>query len=467
MTISKEDQYRQLVTDVKASYPLYDDVCEHSEKELYWCKDCKEINLWSYWQGSLDADILLVGQDWGNPWDTSCESLMAKIRDADHAPILDYMNGNTNPTDCNLVELFHGIGYDITKPNDKTFFTNFALGYRTGKISGGFRKKWADHDSAFFPRLVEIIKPKVILCLGRDTYEAVIESLKIPLPTAIASYNAFMESTYNPHTYTLDNGHLSYVFALAHCGSYGTMNRNRGNALPNGDLLYLQRRDWDNVKRYLQLSRNFEAAIDLSETINTLPLCPASEKNCNQDSLVWFGISQLMQEIMKEAGAVSAIYESNVLQNNEFIRISLECIERQLLLNLAKLFDKSRVCGQLNCSLPNLLELCIADQDHFPAGTTDPAVLNLKETIDLSEQLIPRGVRNKKMAHFDLLGLFAGNEVKICYSDIEIMLLSLVKSLNLIGIRLMGIDQQFPSLDQYIKVYRKQIQLLDSSTADQ
>ncbi len=62
MTMSKEIRYKNLVAKAKASYPVYDGNQELQPNELYWCKECEEINLWTYWQGRnhLDADILLV-----------------------------------------------------------------------------------------------------------------------------------------------------------------------------------------------------------------------------------------------------------------------------------------------------------------------------------------------------------------------------------------------------------------------
>ena len=63
----KISAYKSLVEDVQRCDKL--DKCnENSKVQLEPCKICDEINLWSYWQGGirhLDADILLVGQDWG------------------------------------------------------------------------------------------------------------------------------------------------------------------------------------------------------------------------------------------------------------------------------------------------------------------------------------------------------------------------------------------------------------------
>ena len=251
MEISKEERYRDLVKRARASYPIYDDTQEPSKDELYWCKECNEINLWTYWQGRghLNARLMLVGQDWGHPWDSSCEGFMKKVENTVPGPVPNYMEGNTNPTDNNLKILFSELHKDISKPCEDLFFTNFVLGYRTGKISGNFKKAWADKDSEHFKELVNIIEPKVVLCLGRSTYEAVMQALEPDKKPLIRRYNAFIESKDNPRTVYLESGKELAVFALAHCGAIGTMNRNRGRKV--GDRLELQREDWGRVGHYL------------------------------------------------------------------------------------------------------------------------------------------------------------------------------------------------------------------------
>ena len=75
-TVSKELQYQELIADVQKAYLS-------ESRELCWCNECKEINLWAYWQGRghLDADIMLVGQDWGSPWDTPSFETMKNVCD--------------------------------------------------------------------------------------------------------------------------------------------------------------------------------------------------------------------------------------------------------------------------------------------------------------------------------------------------------------------------------------------------
>ena len=81
----KVNAYRQLVCDVQNCAKLNDCNKSSSKKavELEKCPFCYEINLWSYWHGgvnNLDADILLVGQDWGNYHDKKCSDLIEQIK---------------------------------------------------------------------------------------------------------------------------------------------------------------------------------------------------------------------------------------------------------------------------------------------------------------------------------------------------------------------------------------------------
>ena len=192
MDFSKEKQYRELADYVRAAY-------QSGARDLLWCSDCREINLWTYWQGRghYDAQIMLVGQDWGSPWDFDASGGMEKIRELNRGKSAVYMEGNDNPTDNHLVELFHSIGFDIMRDAPDLFFTNFVLGYREKGISGGFKDIWARQDAPFFCRLANIIKPHIILCLGKDTFIPVLRSLNCEIPK-ITSYNRFIESDKNP-----------------------------------------------------------------------------------------------------------------------------------------------------------------------------------------------------------------------------------------------------------------------------
>lgn len=246
----KQMKYRDLITRVKESYPPRDSADDGKALRLYWCEDCEEINLWTYWQGrrNLNAKIMLVGQDWGCPWDESAQHTMEQIILANNRQEYHYLENNPSITDKRLIRLFQEIGYeDIRRPYSDLFFTNFIHGYRNKGLSGGYQQSWAEHDKGYFQELANIIAPKVILCLGRSTFEGVLSAFNVSLPSRIKDYNSFIESSSNPVTVTLENGITTYVFALAHCGAMGTLNRNRKkNANLDNQLA-----DWRKVNSYL------------------------------------------------------------------------------------------------------------------------------------------------------------------------------------------------------------------------
>ena len=245
----KYTAYQQLIARVQASYPAYHKATEYEKGQLVWCNDCQqEINLWSYWQDSLDAKIMLVGQDWGCPFDKTSLPTMTQIQKANNGDVYDYLSENPSRTDHNLITLFStALNKKITTSCDDLFFTNFVLGYRTHGTSGNYQKEWAEHDSAFFKELVEIIEPKVILCLGKATFRAVLASLAPDQKPRIGGYNKYIESSRNPVIVTTPSEANIAVFALAHCGVMGTLNRNGKKNLG----LDQQIADWERIFLYL------------------------------------------------------------------------------------------------------------------------------------------------------------------------------------------------------------------------
>ena len=246
---SKETAYQQLIERVRASYPAYQESTEYEKSQLVWCEDCKqEINLWSYWQGNLDAKIMLVGQDWGCPFGRVFLPTIVQVQNANSNKAYSYISDTPSQTDRNLIKLFSkALSKDITAPCDDLFFTNFVLGYRTHGTSGNYQKEWAEHDRGFFKELVEIIEPKVILCLGKATFQVVLTSLASDLKPRIGRYNNYIESPRNPVAISTASGANISVFALAHCGIMGTLNRNGKKNLK----LDQQIADWKKVTHYL------------------------------------------------------------------------------------------------------------------------------------------------------------------------------------------------------------------------
>ncbi|MBQ6893064.1 MAG: hypothetical protein IJN48_02560 [Clostridia bacterium] len=209
---------------------------------MIWCHECEEINLWAYWQGSLNAKILLVGQDWGSPYDKTAANVMSNIRAMKSGADVSYMQGNDSKTNNNLKILFSVLDYDIEKKEEDLFFTNFVLGYRNHGFSGGRLNDWEETSAHFFYELVDIVEPEIIICLGKFTFLGVLYAFG--QKKKISNYNRFIESDENPINVELKNKKTISVYAVAHCGIMGTMNR---NGRKSSDNLDKQKEDWRRI----------------------------------------------------------------------------------------------------------------------------------------------------------------------------------------------------------------------------
>lgn len=211
--------------------------------------ECREINLWTYWQGfnSMSPKILVVGQDWGCPFTGSFGNeadVKEMIANTHSDGKMHYFEGvKISPTDKKLSELFETIGYkDILHIRyDDLFFMNACFGYRSGKNTGGFLKSWiTDIEKSVFPKLLDILQPKVIVCLGKDAYLSLLMAMQVSDSRKKDNFNDFIDEN-NKKPFLLKG---IPVFAFAHCGYWGTRNRNKDNDSAAEE-------DWLNITRYL------------------------------------------------------------------------------------------------------------------------------------------------------------------------------------------------------------------------
>lgn len=262
------------MVDCDAYRKLVDKVCKQkstfSDDIFCWCSDCKEINLWTYWQGKdcKDVKIMVVGQDWGNPCLEKNNLTMENIR----AKRNYFFNQNDLSktkyvTDRSLCELFDSIGYKniIENKYDNLFFTNFFLGYRGGnkKETGGMKRTTMMQDAKYFEELVSVIKPQVIICLGMLTYECVVDSLKQKEKLRIKSLRDYCDKIDDGTNYVDIPEKEVRVYGMIHCGASGVnINRKQGSKTPKEmSGLDLMKQDWKNVLEYLKdnkIDLNFE-----------------------------------------------------------------------------------------------------------------------------------------------------------------------------------------------------------------
>ena len=240
MDENKSRKYDALVEKVKNKYrskPI-----PTGKLELGWCdllpgEDlCREINLWTYWQGwgyakhTPHVKYMLIGQDFGPPEKEEIKGTIANVREMNEGnDIMFHHNVNLqardSQTDFNLVRYFSLIGkpeIDTQRYTD-LFFCNCNLGYRRNTYSGNMSRKVLASDAEEIKELVDIIQPENIICLGLDTSVVVIRTLINPkfncsrLPELIGDGE--------PYKYG-----ETYIYPMAHPGYWGTKNRGSNNA---------------------------------------------------------------------------------------------------------------------------------------------------------------------------------------------------------------------------------------------
>lgn len=178
--------------------------------------DTDHLSPWSRWQGDLNADVVVVGQDWGD------ERYFMRNQGLDD---------DREQTCTNLREMAGAAGWDLGTPHapnpQRLFFTNAVLGVRAeaGK-SGAVRKDWMEDSLPFLVDLLDLIQPLAVVSLGlaagRACRLALLESLPI---AAEVPRNSTMRRL---HALGSVRSHGKPVwFPFYHCSLRGMLNRGR------------------------------------------------------------------------------------------------------------------------------------------------------------------------------------------------------------------------------------------------
>lgn len=220
----KKESYRRLVEKRKNCH-----LClglSNPSDEPYRQFDSDHIGPWSLWQGNLNADLLIVGQDWG---DTSY-FLKWQWRDQPHG----------NPTNENLQRLLEKIFFRVDRPREEQrqviFLDNLVLCLKEGGLQGRVDDQWFKNcTTKFFIPLVDVIKPRAVLALGKKTATTILDAYQVKYPKTTTLVTLMHSSPYRLSDATV-------LFPLFHCGA-GSVNRDRS--------MTEQMSDWENISEWL------------------------------------------------------------------------------------------------------------------------------------------------------------------------------------------------------------------------
>lgn len=128
------------------------------------------IGPWSSWQGRLDADLVVVGQDYS---------------DVQYFEDRKGIEDPKNRTNVNLVHLLGSIGIDVSLPgtrtgNEAVFFTNAILCLKAGGMGAPVKSAWfRECGSRFLRKQLELLPAKAVVALGQRAYDAILDSFRL------------------------------------------------------------------------------------------------------------------------------------------------------------------------------------------------------------------------------------------------------------------------------------------------
>ncbi len=176
-------------------------------------------------------------------------------------------------------------------------------------------------------------------------------------------------------------------------------------------------------------------------------------------TLVCDGLTLFIGELRKKLAAVRAYINTygNEGSNNPYLKCADECIFRELLSEFGRVFDKSSTCGNENCSIHKLKELCLSEKYNylFVEGHKEPTIILLDYIIDRFENLSPIKFRNKQLAHHDIQQIKEGKPIEIPFEKLEEIIIDLTKIFEQVRIKINSHGLSFPIEFSYSTSYEK------------
>jgi hypothetical protein len=217
--ITKEQELLELAIKRQATtYEGYSCIADYNNGAY----ECDYISPYSVSAHNVDADILIILQDWCSEAGFG-EDVCEKTLKHGYTPSVR--------TNINLIKL---LKVHLNVELDKTYATNLFPYIKKGKMSNQiYQKDLIRAANDFTLPAINIIKPKIAICLGLVTFNAIRVSCGhneiYPMANAIDSSFSF-------------NG--TKIFVQAHTGQMGINNRNRGGV----NRVYS---DWNKMAEHL------------------------------------------------------------------------------------------------------------------------------------------------------------------------------------------------------------------------
>jgi uracil-DNA glycosylase len=164
--------------------------------------DCPHVSPWSISACNVDAELMLIGQDWAssNILEQGPDECRRKLGQ-------DW----SSPTNTNLREFLQRMGTEFSKTYATNLFPFIKAGAKNARIPFTDLVMCA---KAYALPQIEIVSPRMVICLGSATFNAVREAADLPRLQWSKARSA------RPHTCIGS----AEVYGLPHPGPQGTKN---------------------------------------------------------------------------------------------------------------------------------------------------------------------------------------------------------------------------------------------------
>lgn len=253
MSLDKKIKYQDLVKDRKNCSLCFEKKFINQSEIKNGEFDTCEIGNYSTWANSLNAEVIIVGQDYANQeiFIRDKGDIEPKTLDENSSP-----NDYSTATNYYLRELTKEIGFDIGLPtktsSQKIFLTNAVLCLKQGNMSASVPDEvFKNCGTKFLNPLVEIISPKVIIPLGFTATKATILAFSNKIENSNELIKKSFKELFRIGKIQIKDS-LVCIFPVYHPGKLGQLNRRKiENSQENG--FELMKQDWEKIKKELNI----------------------------------------------------------------------------------------------------------------------------------------------------------------------------------------------------------------------
>ncbi|RJX75678.1 hypothetical protein DZ860_03100 [Vibrio sinensis] len=172
--------------------------------------ECDWVSPYTKSASNLNSEVMIILQDWASK-DYLCRGFKPELVSLGLDPKL--------PTSRQLNTL---LSHHFNLTLKETFATNLYPFIKQGTLSAAMTwRSLLDCAKQYALPQIEIINPKVTICLGLNVFNA------LSVAAGGIRYKCLNDAIQAPFLLVFKNGQCSYVFAQAHTGFHGQSSRNR------------------------------------------------------------------------------------------------------------------------------------------------------------------------------------------------------------------------------------------------